>query len=105
MKPRKKQRIEAGTEPNDGKQKIRDKGLKKEKKDIVPDYVEESPENESLKNTIDEDDMEVDLEGTIAGDFANTDEMAFDDRDSSGDSEEDDFKDVKSKSTSLSLAI
>jgi len=106
MKPRKKQRIE--TEGNGYavvSTRTREEKKKKDKKDKkqkpTANEIEESSEDQGLEEILDDED---ELPGTLPIISFLTDvddEMAIDETDDSEESEQDDFQDVKLKSTSL----
>ena len=96
MKPRKKQRIEGQAEPKKATSK------RQKQQEAAQEDPEDSLEDEGLEEVIEEEDGDEHLDGitTCPHRITKADEMPIDDAGGSDEDEEDDFQDIKSKSTS-----
>jgi len=104
MKPRKKQRIE--TEENGDaalrrKTKVEKKKDNREEKEVSNEAEESSQEDEGLDELVEDEDELPGTSSMIPFLRLLDDEMAIDETDSSEESDQDDFQDVKLKSTPI----
>jgi len=104
MKPRKKQRIE--TEENGDaalrrKTKVEKKKDNREEKEVSGEAEESSQEDEGLDGLVEDEDELPGTSSMIPFLRLLDDEMAIDETDSSEESDQDDFQDVKLKSTPI----